>query len=367
MASNSPSKAWWETRIGRLTLIAGTMGLFLLVFWLTMRSRDMVVQASSSLVVAEQFLSLGEVWEGVDSTCLVPVENTSSKEVIVTEFLSSCACLRVEPTSARIPPGGKINLSLTLNPGAGPPPPVDGVNDLCVSVIPVLANQISPPQGWTFGAKVRKLATFSPARVELWTDLRKGGPDIHRIINIVLHVPATTIVATSSSPFLLSTNLTKRGPGTYELDLIIPERSPSGPFEHTVQLKIADDAGHEKSGPKLVVTGLVREDVEALPGQVSLGAASLGATLSEYVLLQSRAGEHIRLLGIDNPCPDATVVHTNSGEDGVSFQLVQRVSQLGQQSYVLSCRLESVESPHRAIIVPVTVQYYGFSPRPEES
>ncbi len=57
MASNSPSKAWWETRIGRLTLIAGTMGLFLLVFWLTMRSRDMVVQQGNRIKSAWELLA----------------------------------------------------------------------------------------------------------------------------------------------------------------------------------------------------------------------------------------------------------------------------------------------------------------------
>ena len=363
--SSSPSKPCSETRIVRLIVLAGLIGLFLVAFWMAMKSRRMLV-GPVALMVDEQYLSFGEAWEQKDFKWIIPVENRSGKEKVVRYFASSCGCVSVEPKSVRIPPSGKVNVTLTFDlTKAFPARSDDGVQSLYVKVVPVLNNQVRPEGGWTFCGRVRRLATFTPASIQLWAGLYHGRTDIHRSVDVLLHVPAKKVVAKSSSPFL-STSLVRRALDRYQLDLVFSNQAPAGSFDHSVQLSITDEDGREKAGPKLEVKGMVNEEVEAIPGHVSFGAARVGTTLSENVHLKPGTKEGIRLVGVDNPCLDASVVQTNYGEEGISFRIVQHIKQAGQQSYIVSFRLESMGSNRRQIVVPVKVNYYGITPTKEQ-
>jgi len=105
MAISSPSKPWSETRNGRITVAASMVGLFVLVFWLAIRSRQMLTPMPA-LVVEEQYLSFGEVWEDPAFVWTLPIRNATHEDIEVINFITDCTCGKIEPRSLKIPAQG---------------------------------------------------------------------------------------------------------------------------------------------------------------------------------------------------------------------------------------------------------------------
>jgi hypothetical protein len=361
LANTSSRAKAGEARIMRLVVSAAFIGLFLLVFWLAMKSQRMAVP-NAPLVIEHQYLSFGEVWEQRDFQWVIAVENRNDSETTVHHFSSSCDCLSVEPSSLLIPPKGKVNLTLKIDlTKASSTRTIDGMQGLCVRVVPVLENEIQPAGGWTFCGKIKRQATFMPREVHVWAGLYHGRSDVHRKVDVLLHVPARNVEAISDSCYL-SSNLKKQESNKYQLDLALSSLAPEGAFEHTVQLKIIGEDGLEKPAPKLKVKGAVLGQVEAVPSYAYFGVSEVGATLSQNIHLKGASKTGLRLIKIDNPCPDSSVVEAQSDSGGILCKIVQRVTQSGLQSYILRFHIESTGSMRREFLVPIKVNYYGFTP-----
>src|SRR5438874_974541 len=86
------------TRGRRKYVLLGLLGLFALVLWLTMKSRQMLAP-NPPLVVDEEHLSFGETWEASAFSWTLPIHNTSDDDIDVAEFAVNCVCARIDPPS----------------------------------------------------------------------------------------------------------------------------------------------------------------------------------------------------------------------------------------------------------------------------
>jgi hypothetical protein len=113
-ARDSPRKRWTETW-SRLAILTSLLGMFGLVFWLAMKSREMLVRPTVALWVPPEALRIGTPWETENFEWVLPVENHEAVPIEVESFSRSCTCLSVEPKAFTIAPGARQELRLNLD------------------------------------------------------------------------------------------------------------------------------------------------------------------------------------------------------------------------------------------------------------
>src|SRR5579871_3793323 len=174
MATRSPSKAWSETRKGRIAVLAALIGLFVLVFWLAMKSRQLLASEPPSLVVDDGYLWFGEVWEDPEFVWKLPIRNTTDREIHIPGFDASCSCLKIEPSSVLIPAGATEEVRLILNlvkaQRQGNP---DG-RDFTVAIHPKISRRAASQRAWVVHGIVKTPFSIHPPVVDFEESLTRG-------------------------------------------------------------------------------------------------------------------------------------------------------------------------------------------------
>jgi hypothetical protein len=196
--------------------------------------------AQPDLVIDPQYLDFGEVWEGKDQVIHLPVRNTTSGTVHVSEFQTSCNCEPIEPKSLTVPAGETREIRVTLggrnNPSqAGQPRRVE------IEIRPVV-NGRAAPMWWAVRGTIRPLIQTDLSGVLFGDSNRVGQSPVSRTLKVRFHVPGTPrvtlvpeVAAVEVRPGADATEwkvvvspLTDRTPGPYRGTLTIANVPPGG-------------------------------------------------------------------------------------------------------------------------------------------
>jgi len=358
MTSNSPSKTWSETRRGRIVIFAGMMGLFALVFWMSMKSRRMLA-APTALVVDEEYLSFGEVWEEPAFVWKLPIRNTTNQDVVIAGFDTSCSCGKIEPSSLTIAPQGTSEVRLSLNLLSAHSEPDLAAKDFEVAVQPRINKGAGTQAGWVVHGKVLQPFAIDPPVVDFEESLVRGEPFAPRSTVITCGLDVAKLMARCDLSSLTTQVMRDtKNPRRFRLEIQPRKDMPGGPFNHLVRLAALTPSKKEVSGAVSVV-GRVVEEVSLQPEVLAFGAEAIGTKLQETVTLQSRSGKDFTIQEINKG--GASGITANMGrkrKDGSQSYIVSfPVTRLGHQEYTIHVK---VNTPQGLLDLPLRMNCYGI-------
>ncbi len=376
MVSNSGIKPRLKTWKGRLPVFAGMLLLFVSVFWLTMISRRMLTPLAA-LVVDEQYLSFGEVWEDPAFVWNLPIHNITQDAVEILSFVADCPCGKIEPPALQIPAQGTKTVRLTLDlrvPQSDLHPAKAHTDDessskspnakspyrFTIKIIPVLPDGLDLRRVWEITGQVRQAAILLPNEVHFEDTLARSGPSAKKIVGLHTRVPVQQVVATCDR-MVANLEVKRKQDDPKDFDIIVTPRMDmkAGPFKTKGRIELTLSTGEQLPPLLLPISGVLSEDIQVKPAAILAGVARVGTTVEESFLIFSASESPFDLEQMDSPSGSKLKIVRELSEASKQIKLTQEITQKGaQKSYLrFRVRYRNRESA-KEIIVPV--EYYGI-------
>lgn len=359
VTSSSPSKPWSETRRGRFVIIVGVIGLFVLVFWMAMRSRRMLAP-KSALVVDEQYLNFGEVWEDPAFVWGLPIRNTSNHDVEIAGFETSCTCGKIEPSSLTVPAQETAEVRLTLNLLSRYDEPDLTGRDFKVAIQPRIAKRSGAQVGWVVQGKVKQPFAVAPTMVDFEESLIRGQSFAPRSVFVTCALDVVEMTTHCDSPFFTAKVLhDEKNPRGRCLEIQPGKDLPGGRFKQVVRIG-AILPSKKVVSRMIAVKGCVLEEVQAVPTTVVFGGCVLGRVVEETVILQSRAKESFEIQAIEIPPKRGITVAQLVGDTTYMkrFQIKQQI--LSRENQFHTVRFLIGTKKGRKYSVSLDISYLGL-------
>jgi hypothetical protein len=302
-----------------------------------------------ALVVDPEELDFGEVWVQRDFRWTLPIRNTTSTDLGIRSFATSCGCTSVEPKSIIVPARGEapIELELDLRPSnsSGQSRQQFSVN---IFADPTDAVRFRPQ--WRLTGLVRVPIEFRPTTLAFEDSLVEGMPLAARTVRVVCNEPVVRIsvecdpeMGTAICTELTdSTELPDAGAERFLIRVLPSDKLAVGEYEFDVGVRVVLADGTETPPIALPVRARILDDIRILPELSHLGMLAVGSEAQETLRLESRRGEAI------------TVQRAVPHSDLVTVQRLERVSPTAWVC-VLRCSVES--EGEAAALVQFHVRY----------
>jgi hypothetical protein len=364
LANSSPGKTWSQTRRGRLVIMVGLLGLFALVFGLAMKSRRMVAEPAA-LVVDEQHLWFGEVWEDLAFVWTLPITNIRGQDVEIKQFHTTCTCVDIEPKRLVIPAKQKREVRLTLNLTTAPLKEAGSpVRDLEVGVSPEMSVEgrgVARTTMWTIRGRIRSAIQCESSLIDFGSQSELGQPIPSQHTRITTFATLRSLKAScTSSQF--DVKVQRGSPNASDsFDLVIAPNGkfPRGEFRCSIALVPELPDGQRLPPKQAEVRGRIIRDIEVSPANILFGACPIGASPAETVAFRSLTGRSFTVTGVrcEGDGLSAERVRT-AASFGPTFEVKLRVSTSGDQGGKVFFRISCADGKEDEIAVPVS--YYGL-------
>ncbi|MCX7428746.1 MAG: DUF1573 domain-containing protein [Planctomycetia bacterium] len=359
---------------GPLTVSVGVI-LLLLGAGLWTTSRRMAVDASVLTVDPTQ-LSLGTLWEQDDYQWTFQIKNETSEAVHILRFQTSCNCVSTKPGSVTVPANGSADVTLAMNLARYSS---DGQTEFSATVTPVIEEGLrpSPVVSWQFAAMVQRPFAVSPQVISLGgsRQLVKGAPVQPIRVSVVSLYPCRDVRAMCDQQWATArVEKSSDDASRFELSILPRDVLPVGRFEFPIHLSAVLMSGETVGRVPVEVKGEVVNDIGVFPETLQLGAVPLGTDLVQPFFLQSRLGEHFRVVDANVACEAdvlprlevKSVPEASDGELGQSKYVVQgRLDRLGACSCTVTFTIEQEKGENITLSVPLKA-YVIASEREED-
>lgn len=360
MGTTLDAKGTWLTWIGRglaLSMLIVTAGA---AYWIGVRMRPGDTRGQD-LVVAEQYLDLGQVWEDSTFPWTLPVENRTDHDIEIQKVTASCNCLLVDVQPVVIPAGQTVPVQLILDLTKRVPEPAGSKGyNYEVRVAPQFKGSVLGQREWILRGRVEKALAVDPAIVDFDDPLIRGRPFPKRTVSVTCGPRAKELIAECAPRFgAVKLTALQDKPGRFELTVSPAKDLPAGSFQFVVTLRGQTQEG-KRFSVAVAVTGRVREEFYFLPERVVFGARPLGETAEEIVTLQSPHGTKIKILGFEGLSDSITIGSApGNGSRTLVFRVSQKIMRLGDQTTRVRCRIqkEGAGQPEDAVLL---IDYHGI-------
>lgn len=349
---------WWGRGVACLVLAASCGA----TYWMGYVSQHGEAIQTDGLVIADQDLSFGTVWEQDAFRHTLSLKNTSPNNVEIVKFAASCNCARVEPQSLVIPAGQtrKVQVKLDLTQekwcGQGVEAPV---REFTVHLSPLLRDRRVFQTQWTLRGRVRRVFQLPPRATMIAPEpFVRGEPFASHCIVIPARVPLKSVVA-ECNPADASVSVARLDSKEENWNVVVTpsEQLPVGPFTFEVVLRAMGKAGKQLPASRLRVKGQVEDEVRAIPRELLLGALPVGTSAEAVVSLRSRKGQGFEIEGIETVA--GTSVRPRSDRlSRNTFALVQQIAKQGNQT--ARVRLTVRTAKGKRIVLALPIVYYGL-------
>jgi len=342
-------------RIGRpafLLLASLIVGAGLLV----MKGQDRPVGETLPLEISAKSLDFGDVWSQRDFHWTIPVRNRSSHDVVVTDVHVSCKCTRVLPTSFKIAPGGRANISFTIDLTSNNTVPAGTLRDFTLDfAVATDARQLPALHGVLTG-RIKNYLSLTPPALEFDEEDYIVEEERYRAKQIALASaePLESIALSVQPPML---EVSSQFNGTYGTVSLRPKDDvPSGVFNAVVSISGMPATGEPRASESVAVSGNIQRDVLVSPTQLSFGPASTGSYLHATVLLKSRTGAplHIESINVLNPSISIQRLHMPSIR-GEALSFGCRITKPGVDTSVVEILVRRSVDVKERLRIPVSI------------
>lgn len=316
------------------------------------------------MVVPEDRLHFGEVWEDKKFVWELPIENRQEHEVTVKDFVTTCTCTTVEPRSLTIPAGESRALHLTLDLTAERSKlPESEWRDFEVWVRPVLDKSNQRQAGedvWKVRGRVRTAIRFEQTVLDFGRHSEAAQPLSPQKVLVTSFVPLQSLTAFANSDKVrVQVVSDPAAPGRqYELTVSVLEL-PTGPIQYQIDVFPRLGDGTSVVGKSLPVSGRIVSDIQASPSEATFGARSVGETAEELLTLQSLTNRRFEVTSVKAE-GDGLAVERLPVESGGSptFRVKQSIAKAGEQHGRVVFGVRTAEGKDSEFVV--SVSYLGL-------
>jgi hypothetical protein len=311
---------------------------------------------NSTLVIDDQSLDLGDVWEDDKYQCAVPITNVGDKDVVIADFFSSCTCLSIQPRRMSLAAHASAQLTLSLKlttPSKDP-----GPKPVLIRLAPLLEGEPAALAGWTIRARVHKAISLDTNRIN-YGEVRYDCPmPTAQTRATCLTKIADLTPVFDSSKLTVQTIKGASDSTEYYIRVKLTNRVEPGDFESQVQLRPLLDGGRTLPAKSCTVYATIVDDIYAIPSAMVLGGRLLGHTATDTVVLTSRTGKPFLVESVQIPSDDLTVEPVKIAQDFRRvFHIWQKVRLPGTQliTVTFKCTREG-----KSILIRVPVSHTGW-------
>jgi hypothetical protein len=351
MVFHAATRARWLGKAAALTILLLSCAAAL---WLGSASKRLV-GANEGLIVSEAHLNLGEIWEDERLPWTLPVRNSTTADIEIIDFDSSCNCLAIEPRSLVIPAGETADLRLTLYLSNGL---VDEaalpIRNVELKIVPRIRDHLPQQAGWTIRGRVRSAVSLAPRTV--YCQIVQGQPNASGTVLVTPHTRLAGLTVQCDPSKASVQQIRRQGdPARFELRITPLSALPEGAFRFPVIVQPIDTDGRPMPSLTLPVEGMVMEEVQAVPSSVLFGSRTVGEIATDTVLLQSLTGKRFEVEGMQVDSEDVTVEPVvQANVVGMPFALRQRISRPGHQLRNVTFSIRTQDDRHLKISVPLS-------------
>jgi hypothetical protein len=343
--------------VGIGVLVAACTGAYFLARYYARRKP----MPRSGLVVAPEFLNLGEVWENKEHLCILPVHNPTDRDIEVLEFRTSCNCVAVAPKTVIIPAGQQAAVRLKLELLVDWFKTTDAaVRDFDVDILPVLRDDFLSQPSWQVTGRVRRSVKIEPPFVQFSAPLVRGRPFGREKVKISALAPAKDLHLRYDKP-LLSVQATRQASGSNVFDLTITPASglACGNFKTEILVGVVPLTGPPLPARAMAADWLVCENIVATPPNILFGAHKVGEPVTEVITLRALHPEDFHIQGIETSSDELCVKPALDATAAASrFLVKQRIGHLGHQSGTIYFQVRRAGNSRTTI--PVLTSYFGL-------
>jgi hypothetical protein len=262
--------------------------------------------AAAVLVIPNAQLDLGLVSTSGHLQIPLDISNRSSDAVSVTEFLTSCGCAGVEPSTVLVGPGqsARVVLSLDLTKSWGPPLALGATEIPFEARVAARFTVNDEPdyQTWFVRGRAKPYFRTDPPRLTFGRRSVLQGDGEPLRFRLLTLVPTDGIYTQSTSE---GWDVRIRPTGKvneYSGECWATRPPPVGQHKVTVRLRLTGP-GSALLDTDLVIDGDVLPDVQPYPHRLMFGGRMAGGMAEEHLLIESLSARSIRLTGVDSTSP----------------------------------------------------------------
>jgi hypothetical protein len=206
---------------------------------------------------------------------------------------------------------------------------------------------------------VKSALALEPRQIDFDDNLIKSQPFYSRKVTITEHVPLSYLRPHLDEAVADIRMLKlKDKPGQYELEITPKASLPAGPFSFVVNLEGATKSGVIVARVPLPIRGRIKEEVEAIPSCMQLGARCCGETINETIILRSLVHKSFEVLQVNTSTKDIQLkalanTHPDESRYALSWSLSKSGDQVERIDFIL--RYES----GRTVSVSVAASAHG--------
>jgi hypothetical protein len=319
--------------------------------------------AKPDLFVEPSALDFGEIYERKEIRLELPITNTTSREIVIDGFASSCACAAVTPRRVSIPPGGTRTVAVTIDLTIKTEKiSAIRIEDVSVRLWPHLTDEKHGDIRWKIHGRVKRMfGVPDPALLdfgEVDPDLKTGwksnrvrfwiSPDVRDLRCDASQAYFHCDLERSSSPT-----------GEWILSGTLDGRPPYGRFNCfvTIEGTVSDKTAVSTA---VGVVGQVVDDVYMLPDSLGFGLGKIGEERSDSVILRSKSGHPFQVTGFEHDPATTKVTAVKAPQGSYAFRITQRITATGDNYPKLGFNIEGPDR-RRSRVLPLPATYYGIA------
>lgn len=301
-------------------------------------------------------MTIGEVWETPAFPWTMRIQNTSAREVEITQFATSCDCISITPSSKIIPAHGEAELRLSLNLVGKLTSDDQPIREFSAEVRPVIAGSNWSP-AWLVTGRVRRAFNCAPRELNYGESLIKNRQFQARTIQVRALAPLSNITAEST----IGEAHVKRLPGpqsAFEITFLPHESLNVGSLTGVLKIQAFTKVSDRLIETLVPIRGQIVTSVELLPRELIFGRTPVDRYVSQTVVIQSRLGNAISVDSIESDLLgfEASAKRTiDRGKSAFDVRFLVSNRGLGNGVVTLRVRPEGEDQ----ILLKLPVSYYG--------
>jgi hypothetical protein len=302
------------------------MTAFLHTDWLKRRARPVVVEGQ---------LDFGEVLENPTYSLPVTLFNTSDSEIKIERFVTSCACIGIDPPRIHIPAYSRVTVAAKTDLLLSPPKEGESVlyQDLKISVAALGEEKDSKIADWTIKGRILRALSVSAYEVD-FNDVEPGN-DVAKTIFVVPNVPLGSLaVKTPDSTSKLDAILsTKDDAGRMALRLTLKPTAASGRFNEQIVLTWAPSGKLDLATTAVKVKGNIASAYFLDPPALLIAPLEVGKSGTDVVTVTHKSGRPFSIKEFEVDSKDTSVTLPESGEGTVRrIRVTQKITAIGDRN-----------------------------------
>jgi hypothetical protein len=317
------------------------------------------------LMVDAAALDFGTTWKQKEFRWSVKIRNTGDHNIHITDFVTACGCLGVEPKSLDVPAGGDatVTLVLDLTKPSAEQEDSEGYSEWSIQLAPRVAEGEGRPPVWVVHGRVAEPFRLSQDSFVFDDNLVRGSQPPSQTALVTGRVPLETLTADyDKEKFAVKISPVKdTAEPTYSLTVTpLLEKLGAGPFREVITLETPASNAQTIFRQQVVVQGVVREDIQAVPDCLVFGAHPVGTTVTDTIVLRAASKTGFTVESVDfSTGEEGTAEPKETSDDGKGFLISKRVTRVGSQKGKVVFSLRKDNGTVSAVAVSFT--YVGIS------